>query len=214
MIAVVCVAALGFPIMVWVGIHNWRGFYALCAAWLLVIACAVLGAKFPRHDGQVRLYVVVAVMIGVGTVSVFVGPLLFVPLFAVAATQALTLAVEPRRWAAVAVAGCTSVGLPFALAQTGILPTAYEYSGGRMCIVSNVIDLSSRGAWVIFAVNLGVMVGASFMAMRFRRMLRQIENDRYTQEWQLRQLLPVGTSTRSPSWATKAGAKDSTRRSS
>ena len=186
------------PLALVMQIKNWPmviGFYGVAAI------AALASAQFAR-TGKPSVAVVLAVNLALAVLwTRIAGPFVLTPLFVCCAIIAITAIpwINQRRWIVVTWT-MIAVLLPIMLEWWSVLPKTWEIAGGRMTIMSDVIqthglfdELSLIFATLLFTIVIGMFT----LGISKRRRLGQ--QQLFVQAWHLRQLLP---SAKRP-WATK-----------
>src|SRR5207245_2514662 len=110
------------PLLVAMGVRDWRAFIFLCAAVLAAIAVVAAATRWsPTWRGMVASFAASTVM--VGAMTVLFGPFILVPSFAAALTSMASLLLRRRLRPLVIALGACGFLIPLALDTLGIVPS-------------------------------------------------------------------------------------------
>src|SRR5262249_41246540 len=123
--------------------------------------------------------------------SLMFGPLVMVPLLALANTVAFVSSTDRRRRWLVISLGCMAVLLPFALTMCGILPQPYHFPAGVWTISPLAFELRGLPTLVFLAVgSVAAIALAGLFIGHYRDSVMDAERQLYLHSWQLRQIVP------------------------
>jgi serine/threonine-protein kinase len=186
----------------------WMGTFPLILAlgvrepvllWLL--GCSVIGlvaytwwmATTGRTQPRYMIVAVLYTFAVIGGMSMFFGPLFFVPGLAVAAAASYLVAIRANRRARaiVMLGSLAAVLVPTILQLTRLVPPHYTFDGAGMIIVPALVQLPERATWAFLLVaNCLTVVVANVLVGRAVSALLRAERRLFTQAWRLRQFLP------------------------
>jgi serine/threonine-protein kinase len=133
--------------------------------------------------------------VGMAAIGRSFGPLVLVP--SLLAVNAAGFMLAPRRlvrWLSLAITS-SAVLVPLLLEWLGVLSPSYLFEGGRMVIVPHLNDLPAVPSLVVVAtISVGIIINSALFLSRVRATLNQAEERLHLNAWQLRQLVPAGTS--------------------
>jgi hypothetical protein len=187
---------LWVPVTIWMGIRDWPTFGLLGGT---AVACAAFTGYliWKRRERDERLPIAhlaltsLLVMLG----SQFFGPLVFVPLFAIANQLAYVSAYSDRRWVVILASGL-AMGVPTVASLLGWLPPFYDTAEGTLRILPHTLELPYLPTMLfVLTTHLAVLVMAGIVL--------GVQRDEYErgvlavelQSWQLEQILPASART-------------------
>ena len=179
------------PLVLFMGVRSWPTLVAMGATWTIAAALAVWVWRNPQPHGRIWLPAVVASNIAVATMALSMGSLILVPTVSALNTLGYMLAGDRRgRWVVIAL-GCAAVLVPFALQQSGVIPSSYSFEGGRLVVTPHVLSFAPAATLVfLVGTSIGLVVTASLLVARFRDQLTATEERLHVVAWQLRQIVP------------------------
>jgi serine/threonine-protein kinase len=188
-------AALGFmvwllylPVLLWVGVKSWPAFFAQVGA---IIACILVATLYQRKSHVELPYgMIAAVCLAVGTASLPFGPLVYLPLLAMATTMIIIFGPDRRRRDQALIFSGLVVLAPLILEWTGVMPPSYEVRQGALCILPRTLDVGSGRAEPALALfNVVCLFTGGMVAARYRNLLNDAERRLHLQAWQLKQVV-------------------------
>ena len=129
----------------------------------------------------------------VGSMSMFFGPLFFVPALSVTAATSYLVSIRAnaRARALVLAGSLASVLIPTILTLLGWLPNPYTFDSGGITIMPTLLRFPERATWAYLLVaNCLTVVIANLLVGRAVAALVRAERRLFTQAWRLRQFLP------------------------
>ncbi len=182
-----------FPLMLAMGLLEPNWLLGLGAGALGLIAytwwMATTGHTAPRFMivGLGCTFIIVSAM------SMFFGPLFFVPGLTVMASTSFLVAIRAntRARAAVLAASLASILLPTLGVLLDILPNPYSFDSNGITISPTFVKFPERATWAFLVVaNCLTVVIANLLVGRAVASLMRAERRLFTQAWRLRQFLP------------------------
>ncbi len=178
------------PIVVWMGIRDWRAVAGLYGLVCVASACSMITARY-RHHGFILVALVVnaSLFVALGRLT---SPLLVVPALVVA--SAVLFGMFPQlQHRPVLVLGVNVLALllPLALEAIGVWSPTWHLEGGHFVVAPSALDYDGTAARVfLIGVTVATVVLVSLivrsLAMAQRDGRRQLE----MQAWHLEHLIP------------------------
>lgn len=190
-VASVCFGAL--PLMLWMGVREWPLFIA---AWLLVgctvALCCYRAFSKERTSQSLELFMFLLATLSAVIQGSEFGPLLVAPMWIALFTAGLVI-VGPRRHTALKTAvALAALVLPFLLEILGIVPSSYEFSAGRMCVLPRMLALPQWGTYAyLLGNNVGSLLISVVCVAHFRKHLEATQEAIQVHAWHLGQLVPA-----------------------
>ena len=182
-----------FPLIAAMRIRDHGALYLLAAALLLLVAYTWWMATTGRTQPRYMAFAVVWTFCCVAAMSMFFGPLFFVPALSVTAATSylVSLRASRRSRSFVLLASLASVLVPTLLHLLGVLPTRYAFDGQGLTILPGLVELPERATWAFLIIgNCLTVVIANLLVGRAVAALLKAERRLFTQAWRLRQFLP------------------------
>ncbi len=182
-----------FPLIAAMGVREWDALLALGGLSLSLIAYTWWMAWTGRTNTRYMTLAVVGTFVTVAAMSMFFGPLFFVPgLSVMAATSYLvSLRANARSRSLVLLASLAAVLVPTLLHILGVLPQRYAFGELGLTILPGMVRLPERATWAFLLMgNCLTVVIANVLVGRAVAALLRAERRLFTQAWRLRQFLP------------------------
>jgi eukaryotic-like serine/threonine-protein kinase len=182
-----------FPLIAAMGIREHAALYALGGALMLLVGYTWWMATTGRTQPRYMAFGVVWTFCCLAAMSMFFGPLFFVPgLSVTAATSYLvSLRASRRSRSFVLLASLASVLVPTLLHLLDVLPPRYSFDGNGLTILPALVGLPERATWAFLLVgNCLTVIIANVLVGRAVAALLRAERRLFTQAWRLRQFLP------------------------
>ncbi len=178
------------PFTVWMGIRDGRLLALMSGTILASLAATVYYLYRPPAQLKVPLPHLLLTAAAVGSGSVIFGPLVLVPLVALANAIAYLAILEGRRGAVIA-AAVAVVAVPALLMWMGVIPSAYEVTNGVIQIRPQMTEFPPvpTMTFLTFA-NLAVLASAGLYVSDLRRKYADAERRLHVQAWQLSRIVP------------------------
>jgi eukaryotic-like serine/threonine-protein kinase len=191
---------LMLPISKFLGIaQTWP---VLILAGLLVVLIAVsglAGTGYIKFGTHIVVIVVVTHVLLLGTVGMFLGPLLILPILLFGSMPIMLM--SPTVYMPKTIVGLhvLALALPLSLEWLGILPPSYHLVGGALVLDPWAVDITPTA--LLFAVL--TTIAAQLLANAFLLNRQRLDQERaqemlHVQKWQLEQLVPAGRSKSAP----------------
>jgi len=182
-----------FPLIAAMGVRDYGALWALGGALALLVGYTWWMATTGRTAPRYMAFGVVWTFCCLAAMSMFFGPLFFVPgLSVTAATSYLvSLRASARSRSFVLFASLASVLVPTLLHLLDVLPPRYAFDGQGLTILPWLVQLPERATWAFLLVgNCLTVVIANLLVGRAVAALLRAERRLFTQAWRLRQFLP------------------------
>jgi tRNA A-37 threonylcarbamoyl transferase component Bud32 len=182
-----------FPLMLAMGVLEPTWLFGLGAGVIGLIAYTWWMATSGRTSPRFMMIALVCTFVIVGSMSMFFGPLFFVPALSVTAATSYLVSIRANRRArALVLAGSlASCLIPTILTLMGWLANPYSFEGGGLTILPTLVKLPERATWAYLLVaNCLTVVIANLLVGRAVAALMRAERRLFTQAWRLRQFLP------------------------
>jgi eukaryotic-like serine/threonine-protein kinase len=182
-----------FPLIAAMGVRNVPSLLVLGGLTVSLIAYTWWMAISGRTATRYMTFAVTGTFVTVAAMSMFFGPLFFVPgLSVMAATSYLvSLRASARSRSLVLLASLASVLVPTLLHLTGVLPERYAFDERGLTILPGMLRLPERATWAFLLMgNCLTVVIANLLVGRAVAALLRAERRLFTQAWRLRQFLP------------------------
>ncbi|NOY91230.1 MAG: serine/threonine protein kinase [Deltaproteobacteria bacterium] len=182
--------ALG-PLVLYMGVKSWVAFGALMGSVTLSFLLSIYHLKWDKNP-LIALDHLCAATFTVVVSTVIVGPLMLVPVVALATTAAYGAAtnVYARRvW--VVVLGVLGLAIPVGLELGGILPSTFAVIDGQIVIQSMLFELKPTSALImLLGVYIPVIAGSGWYVAKIKSAYSDLEERMRLQAWQLSQIVP------------------------
>jgi serine/threonine-protein kinase len=182
-----------FPLIMAMGVRDVPALLGIGALTLVLISYTWWMAISGRTSTRYMSAAVTCTFVAVAAMSLFFGPLFFVPgLSVMAATSYLvSLRANSRSRALVLLGSLAAVLVPTLAQLTGILPARYAFSEHGLTILPGIVGLPERATWAFLLMgNCLTVVIANLLVGRAVAALLRAERRLFTQAWRLRQFLP------------------------
>jgi len=182
-----------FPLIAAMGVRDVPALIALGGLTMLLVAYTWWMAISGRTQTRYMTVAVTTTFVVVAAMSMFFGPLFFVPgLSVMAATSYLvSLRANSRSRSMVLLGSLASVLVPTLFHLTGLLPSRYAFSEHGLTILPGIVRLPERATWAFLLMgNCLTVVIANLLVGRAVAALLRAERRLFTQAWRLRQFLP------------------------
>jgi serine/threonine protein kinase len=182
-----------FPLIIAMGVREPWKLWSLGAAVMMLIAYTWWMATTGRTQPRYMIVAVLYTFAVIGSMSMFFGPLFFVPGLAVTAATTYLVAIRANRRArAIVLMGSLSaVLIPTILHLTGLSEVRYVFDGQGMTLLPGLVELPERATWAFLLVaNCLTVIVANVLVARAVSALLRAERRLFTQAWRLRQFLP------------------------
>jgi len=182
-----------FPLMLAMGVLEPSWLVALGAGVIGLIAYTWWMATTGRTSPRFMMMALVATFVIVGSMSMFFGPLFFVPALSVTAATSYLVSIRAnaRARALVLAGSLASTLIPTILTLLGWLPNPYTFDAGGITIMPALLKFPERATWAyILVANCLTVVIANLLVGRAVAALMRAERRLFTQAWRLRQFLP------------------------
>jgi tRNA A-37 threonylcarbamoyl transferase component Bud32 len=182
-----------FPLILAMGVREPWKLWSLGAAVVALIAYTWWMATTGRTQPKYMIGAVLFTFLVIGGMSMFFGPLFFVPGIAISAATSYLVAIRANRRARAIImfGSLAAVLVPTILQLTGMVDPRYAFDAHGMTVLPGLIDLPERATWafLLFSNCLTVVV-ANLLVGRAVSALLRAERRLFTQAWRLRQFLP------------------------
>jgi tRNA A-37 threonylcarbamoyl transferase component Bud32 len=182
-----------FPLIAAMGVRDVPALLTIGALTLVLIAYTWWMAMSGRTSTRYMSAAVTCTFVTVAAMSLFFGPLFFVPgLSVMAATSYLvSLRANSRSRSLVLLGSLAAVLVPTLAQLTGLLPARYAFSEHGLTILPGIVRLPERATWAFLLMgNCLTVVIANLLVGRAVAALLRAERRLFTQAWRLRQFLP------------------------
>jgi len=182
---------LYLPLLLWMGIRDWRWLGALYAS--VAVASAASAVPVMRSRPTMAWVLVAAagsaiMVLGIGLVM---GPFVIQPTVAALVTMAFSFVLERPGRRVVTALGVLSLVVPVALGWFGWWPAPYAIRDDALLLQSSMLHLAKLPAVVLLtATGIMSLVVLAFFVGWLRDGLSRAERKLAIQAWSLRQLLP------------------------
>jgi eukaryotic-like serine/threonine-protein kinase len=184
------------PLTLLMGIRSWAAAMVTAGAWMVAAATSYFAGRQSRPHGKANYPMLLTGGFAIACTTTLFGPYFFLPGFAVIYGMMFVL-VPPdrsRRWVVV-VLSLLTILVPALLGRLGIIAEPYELSADRIVIHGNMLHMPPLPTELfLLASSVAVVVTACLMTARVHDALAQAQERLHVQAWQLRQMLPVDTS--------------------
>jgi len=144
-----------------------------------------------RLDGALGWFPFVLSNVGIGIMTGFVGPLLFIPMVTLLNSMIYAAQSDFRLRPSFFLVTIAPVLVPFALQQLGVLAPWYAFEGGELRILAHMVAFRPAPTSLFFVMSACVMCLAPLaMVHRLKAALDASERRLFLGAWHLRQLLP------------------------
>jgi serine/threonine-protein kinase len=179
------------PLVLFMGVKSWLAFGVMMASVTLSFLLSVYHLKWDKNP-LIALDHLCAATLTVVVSTVIVGPLMLVPVVALATTAAYGAAtnVHARRvW--VLVMGVLGLAVPVVLELAGVLPSTFAVVDGQIIIQSMLFELKPTSALLmLLGVYVPVIVGSGWYVAKIKSAYSHLEERMRVQAWQLSQIVP------------------------
>jgi hypothetical protein len=182
-----------FPLMLAMGVIEPSWVVALGAGVIGLIAYTWWMATAGRTSPRFMMVALGCTFLIVGSMSMFFGPLFFVPALSVTAATSYLVSIRAnaRARALVLAGSLASALIPTILTLLGWLPNPYSFDNGGITIMPTLLRFPERATWAYLLVaNCLTVVIANLLVGRAVAALVRAERRLFTQAWRLRQFLP------------------------
>lgn len=185
--------ATTFPLMLAMGLLEPNWLFGLGAGVIGLIAYTWWMATSGQTAPRFMMIGLGCTFVIVGAMSMFFGPLFFVPALSVMAATSYLVAIRAntRARALVLAGSLASVLIPTIVVLLGLVPNPYSFEGGGITIMPTFVKFPERATWAYLVVaNCLTVVIANLLVGRAVASLVRAERRLFTQAWRLRQFLP------------------------
>jgi serine/threonine protein kinase len=182
-----------FPLIVAMGVREPWKLWGLGAAVIALIAYTWWMATTGRTQPRYMIVAVLYTFAVIGSMSMFFGPLFFVPGMAVTAATTYLVAIRANRRARaiIMMGSLAAVLIPTILNLTGLAEQRYLFDGQGLTLLPGLVELPERATWAFLLVaNCLTVIVANVLVSRAVSALLRAERRLFTQAWRLRQFLP------------------------
>jgi serine/threonine-protein kinase len=182
------------PIALWMGVRHVPSTVATIVAVLLCGASAWWLAR--QRDVGLRpgFALLLLTSITIGLMSSVFGPFILIPGLAATNTMFFAMAADRSARRVILAMGVISIALPFFLEMAGVVPRAYELSGGQFQVLPRATGFPGLQTMLfLFVTSVAMVLIPGVMMGRMRDALTAAERRQFLQAWHLRQLVPSGT---------------------
>jgi serine/threonine-protein kinase len=182
-----------FPLIAAMGVLNYGALFCLGGLTVALIAYTWWMAISGRTNTRYMTFAVFGTFVTVAAMSMFFGPLFFVPGLSVmvATSYLVSLRASARSRSLVLLASLAAVLVPTLLHLTGVLPERYAFDERGLTILPGMVRLPERATWAFLLMgNCLTVVIANLLVGRAVAALLRAERRLFTQAWRLRQFLP------------------------
>lgn len=182
-----------FPLIAAMGVRDTEALVSLGALTLGLIAYTWWMATTGRTHALYMLLAIASTFLCVGAMSMFFGPLFFVPGLSVmvATSYLVSLRASRRARSLVLLGSLASVLVPPLLHLLEIVPSRYAFDGRGLTILPGLVQLPQRATWAFLLMgNCLTVIIANLLVGRAVDELMHAERRLFTQAWRLRQFLP------------------------
>ncbi|MBA3395194.1 MAG: hypothetical protein H0T89_21275 [Deltaproteobacteria bacterium] len=180
------------PILMWLGVEDWRAIGGIVAAVAVVVAAAVVGMYRPAYSLPCVLVSLTGNVVIIILLSRLFGPFVIVP--AVACSTGISFLVFPPltdRWWLVVVPLAAALVAPLVLEELGVFARTFEISGGALITRPTAIGFTGTPALVLLiSANVGVFIIMTLLVRAIVKAQRTAKRLTEAQAWHLTQLLP------------------------
>jgi serine/threonine protein kinase len=186
--------AIYVPLVVWMGVKDWRAFGVAAFFWALTVATGLFiwRRRSQPDSGVARWAIVLLSALALAATSTIFGPFMLLPSMAAINATMLTLNYDRSMRIATMVTSCLAVIAPAVLGFAGVLPTAYSFHEGTIIIKPMMLHFNELPTTIVLLVcNVAIILTSCLMTSRVRDTLAKAEQRLQLQAWQLRQLVPT-----------------------
>jgi hypothetical protein len=177
------------PLVIALGIRRVEFAVAICVPAALTCAVAFAGSRARSIKRPIQYATLVFLVLTLAGLSRLFGPLILMPAFL--AGVAIVMQAHPeRQFRVVGLAACVATMIvPLVLELVGILPTSYEFAGGRMSVLPQLHELP-RELSIVFLViaSIGIAIVPAVYVARLRADLAAAQQRQLVQTWHFRRL--------------------------
>ena len=182
-----------FPLIAAMGVRDVNALIGLGGMTLLLILYTWWMAITGRTQTRYMTIAVTSTFVTVAAMSMFFGPLFFVPGLSVMASTSylVSLRANSRSRSLVLLGSLAAVLVPTLAHLTGFLPERYAFDERGLTILPGLVRLPERATWAFLLMgNCLTVVIANLLVGRAVAALLRAERRLFTQAWRLRQFLP------------------------
>ncbi len=182
------------PVALWMGVRHVPSTVVTVVAVLLCGASAWWLAR--QRDVGLRQGFALLLLssLTIGLMSSVFGPFILIPGLAATNTMFFAMAADRSARRVILAMGVLSIALPFFLEMTGVVPPAYDFSGGQLQVLPRATGFPALQTMLfLFVTSVAMVLIPGAMMGRMRDALAAAERRQFLQAWHLRQLVPSGT---------------------
>ncbi len=178
------------PLILWMGVRSWWQLGMMVGTIGTIAGLTYYYYRHPRAGLRLPLLHLAASTVAVASGVVVFGPLIVLPVVAIA-TGAGYIAALGKRVPLVIAAMLATLLVPLALELTGVIPRSIHFVDGALVLTPRMVAYPPTATLILLVVtHVVVMVAAMNFVWKIRRAAANAEQRLAIQAWQLGQLVP------------------------